>query len=89
APDSWGLDPDALRAAITERTRAVVPVHLYGYPARIAELTEIARDHDLFVLEDAAAAIGAALGNRTVGSWGDMAAFSFQGAKIVVAGEGG
>lgn len=89
APDSWGLDPDALRAAITERTRAVVPVHLYGYPARIDELTEIARDHDLFVLEDAAAAIGAALGNRTVGSWGDMAAFSFQGAKIVVAGEGG
>jgi perosamine synthetase len=88
-PDSWGLAPDALTRAITERTRAVVPVHLYGYPARMPELVEIADAHGLFVLEDAAAAVGAGVAGRPVGSWGDMAAFSFQGAKVVVAGEGG
>lgn len=87
--DSWGLAPDALQHAITERTRAVIPVHLYGYPARIDRLRTIADEHGLFVLEDAAAAVGAAVGDRAVGSWGDMAAFSFQGAKVVVAGEGG
>ncbi len=48
--DSWGLDPDGLRDVITERTRAVVPVHLYGYPARMNEIREICTEHDLFVL---------------------------------------
>jgi perosamine synthetase len=86
---TWCLDPDSLRAAIGPRTRAVMPVHLYGYPARMDALSAVAREHGLLVLEDAAPAVGATVAGRTAGSWGDMAAFSFQGAKLLVTGEGG
>jgi perosamine synthetase len=88
-PRSWCLDPAAFAAAITSRTRAVIPVHLYGHPAPMAEILAAAREHSLFVLEDAAAAVGAECGGRRVGGIGDAGAFSFQGAKLLVAGEGG
>ncbi|MCR4411781.1 MAG: aminotransferase class I/II-fold pyridoxal phosphate-dependent enzyme [Thermoguttaceae bacterium] len=88
-PDTWCLDPASFEAAITERTRAVIPVHLYGHPARMDRIVEIARRHGLFVVEDAAPAIGAEFQGRRVGALGDVGCFSFQGAKLVVTGEGG
>ncbi len=87
--DSWCLDPKSFEAAITERTKAVMPVHLYGHPARMDKIMEIARKHNLFVIEDAAPAIGAEFRGQKTGTFGDFAAFSFQGAKLVVIGEGG
>jgi perosamine synthetase len=86
---TWCLDPDTLRAAIGPRTRAVIPVHLYGYPAAMDAIRTVAEECELFVLEDAAPAAGATVRGRPVGSWGQMAAFSFQGAKLLVTGEGG
>ena len=86
---SWCLDPEAVRAAITPRTRAIMPVHLYGHPARMDAITSIAREHNLRVVEDAAPSIGAEVAGRRTGSFGDTAAFSFQGAKLLVTGEGG
>jgi perosamine synthetase len=86
---TWCLDPDSLRLAIGPNTRAVIPVHLYGYPARMNAIRGLADEHGLYVLEDAAPAVGAAVSGRPIGSWGHMAAFSFQGAKLLVTGEGG
>ena len=88
-PATWCLDPAALEAALTPRTRAVMPVHLYGQPAPMEEITAIARAHGIHVVEDAAPAVGAEVGGRRVGTFGDFAAFSFQGAKLLVTGEGG
>lgn len=88
-PDSWCLDPVSFERAITERTRAVIPVHLYGHPARMDKIMDIARQHKLYVVEDAAPAIGAEFQGQRMGTFGDFAAFSFQGAKLVVTGEGG
>jgi perosamine synthetase len=87
--DSWCLDPDSFRAAITTKTKAVIPVHLYGHPARMDRIIEIARQHGLYVVEDAAPSIGAEYHGQRTGSFGDIAGFSFQGAKLVVTGEGG
>ena len=87
--DSWCLDPASFEAVITERTKAVIPVHLYGHPAKMDKIMEIAKKHDLYVIEDAAPAIGAEFKGQKVGTFGDFAAFSFQGAKLVVTGEGG
>lgn len=86
---TWCLDVDSARRAITPRTRAVMPVHLYGHPANMVALTRLAREHGLFVVEDAAPALGAEVNGRKVGSLGHVAAFSFQGAKIMTTGEGG
>ena len=87
--DSWCLDPASFEAAITERTKAVIPVHLYGHPGRMDKIMKIARRHNLYVVEDAAPAIGAEFKGQKMGTFGDFAAFSFQGAKLVVTGEGG
>ena len=75
------MNMDAFRAAITPRTEAVIPVHLYGQPVNMDEITVLARQHGLFVLEDAAQAIGARWSGRAAGTWGDAAAFSFYPAK--------
>ena len=83
------LDPSAVEAAVTPRTRAIVPVHLYGHPAAMDRLTPIAAEHGLAVVEDAAQAHLAALGGRPVGTFGEVAAFSFYPTKNMTAGEGG
>ncbi len=89
-PDSGNLDPSELEAAITPRTAAVVPVHLYGRPADMDAITRIARRHGLLVVEDACQAHGARRRGRRVGSLGDAAAFSFYPAKNLGAfGDGG
>ena len=89
-PDTALIDPDRIRAAITARTRAIMPVHLYGQPADMAAITAIAAEHGLFVLEDACQAHGARDGGRRVGGIGDAGAFSFYPAKNLGAqGDGG
>ena len=80
-PRAYTLDPAAVEAAITPRTRALLPVHLYGTPADMDALLELAQRHELVVIEDAAQAHLARIGERPVGSLGDAAAFSFYPGK--------
>ena len=89
-PDSFTLDPEQLQTAITSRTRAVIPVHLYGQPAALDRVLEIAREHDLYVIEDCAQASGATYQGKRVGSFGDISCFSFYPTKNLGAiGDGG
>jgi dTDP-4-amino-4,6-dideoxygalactose transaminase len=89
-PNSYNLDPSLIEAAITEKTRAIIPVHLFGLPADMAPISEIARDHRLTVIEDAAQAIGARYDGRCVGTFGDFGCFSFFPSKnLGGAGDGG
>lgn len=88
-PHTFCLDSAAVAAAVTSRTTAIMPVHLYGHPAAMDRLTEIGERHDLLILEDAAQAHGAALHGQTVGTWGRVAAFSFYPTKNMTTGEGG
>ena len=89
-PVTSTLDPRLLEAAITPRTKAVIPVHLYGYPADMPAILAIARAHQLYVIEDACQAHGARLGGQRIGSFGDAACFSFYFSKNLGAyGEGG
>jgi dTDP-4-amino-4,6-dideoxygalactose transaminase len=88
-PDSYNLDPDRIEAAITPRTRAIMPVHLYGNPADMPRIREIADRHGLLVIEDAAQAHGAEIGGRRIGAWGDSACFSFYPTKNMTTAEGG
>jgi perosamine synthetase len=86
---SFNLDPDEVAAKITGRTRGIMAVHLYGHPADLDPILELAEKHGLFVLEDAAEAVGARYKNRIIGGHGTCAAFSFFGNKIITTGEGG
>lgn len=88
-PETYNLDLDAVEAAITERTKCVMPVHLYGNPAEMDALKELAERHDLKVLGDAAQAHGAAIGARKVGTFGDCECFSFYPTKNMTTAEGG
>ena len=89
-PQTFTMDPAKVEAAITPRTKAIIPVHLYGQPADMDPIVEIARRHGLIVIEDAAQAHGAEYKGRRVGSLGDMACFSFYPGKNLGAyGEGG
>jgi len=89
-PRTFNMNPDALQAAISPRTKAIVPVHLYGHPADMDPILEVARKHNLVVIEDAAQAHGATYKGRSAGSVGDIACFSFYPTKNLGAyGEGG
>jgi 3-amino-5-hydroxybenzoate synthase len=88
-PDDYCIDPDAVRAAITPRTRAIVPVHMAGHVADMDALAEIARKHGLKIIEDAAHGHGAEWKGRRVGALADHGMFSFQSGKLMTAGEGG
>jgi len=89
-PDYYTLDPNKLDAAITKQTKAIIPVHLYGQPADILPILDIAKKHGLRLIEDCAQAHGAMYRGRRVGSWGDMACFSFYPTKNLGAlGDGG
>lgn len=83
------IDPERVAGAVTPRTRAVVPVHLYGRPCEMDRIEAIAREHDLLVVEDAAHAIEASWHGRKVGTIGDLTCFSFYVTKNVTTGEGG
>lgn len=88
-PDSFCIAPTAMQRAVTARTRAIVPVHLYGHPADMTAISAVAREHDLLVVEDAAQAHGARWAGRHVGTFGDAGAFSLYPTKNMTAAEGG
>ena len=87
--ETWNLDAELIESKITARTKGIIAVHLYGQPAAMSGLKEIARRHNIFLLEDAAEAHGATYDGKTIGSVGDAAAFSFYANKIITTGEGG
>jgi perosamine synthetase len=88
-PSYWCLDPRELERAITERTKAVMVVHLYGHPCDMDAIMEVAERRGLYVVEDAAEAHGAEYKGRKVGGFGHVSSFSFYGNKIITTGEGG
>lgn len=83
------IDPEAIKKAITPKTKAIMLVHNFGIPAEMDEIMAIAQEYGLKVIEDAAPALGSEYKGKKAGSFGDIACFSFQGAKIAVTGEGG
>jgi perosamine synthetase len=88
-PDYWCVDPGAVKTNITDRTKAIILVHLYGHPCDIDPILEMARSRNLFVIEDCAEAHGAQYKGKKVGSFGDISCFSFYGNKTITTGEGG
>ena len=89
SPVNYCIDPDRVEEAITPRTKAIIPVHLGSSIAELDRLTEIAKKHNLTLIEDCAHAHGSKWRGKGVGSWGDMGSWSFQSSKIMTAGEGG
>lgn len=87
--ESWTIDPASVESLITSRTRAVIPVHMYGHPSDMHAICTLAERHGIAVVEDAAPSIGAECRGRRTGGFGDFGCFSFQGAKLMVTGEGG
>jgi perosamine synthetase len=88
-PQTWCLSADAFEAAVTERTRAVIAVDLYGGMPDMTALLEVAQRHDVVIVEDAAEAVGSEFGGRRAGSFGSTSVFSFHGSKTLTTGEGG
>jgi perosamine synthetase len=88
-PKTWCLDPEKIESRITPRTKAIMAVHMYGHPCDMPSILEIARRHDLAVIEDCAEAHGAEIAGRKVGTFGGAGCFSFYGNKILTTGEGG
>jgi perosamine synthetase len=87
--DSWCIDPKAIEKAITPKTKAIIPVHLYGQACDMATIMDIANKYNLKVIEDCAEAHGAMFDGKKVGSFGDIGCFSFYGNKVITTGEGG
>ncbi|NMM48030.1 aminotransferase class I/II-fold pyridoxal phosphate-dependent enzyme [Marinigracilibium pacificum] len=93
--DTWNMDPEALEYAIKDRLskgkkpKAIIPVHLYGMPAKMPEIIEIARKYEIPVIEDAAESLGASINGKKTGTFGDLAILSFNGNKIITTSGGG
>ena len=87
--DSWQMNCEDLESKITDKTKAIMVVHLYGHPCDMDKIMSIARKYNLFVIEDCAEAIGSEYKGKKVGSFGDVACFSFFGNKTITCGEGG
>lgn len=88
-PNTWVIGAREIEAVLSKNTRAVIPVHLYGYPCPMVEICNLARLHNVHVIEDTAEAFGATVEGRPVGSFGAAASFSFFGNKTITTGEGG
>lgn len=86
---TWQMDPEDVRKKITNKTKAIMAVHLYGHACDMDELSKIAKEYDLFLIEDCAEAIGSKFKDQHVGTFGDIATFSFFGNKSITTGEGG
>src|SRR5262249_55753925 len=86
---SYCLDPDLAEAAITPRTKAIIAVHMGGHPADLNRLGEIAKRHEIHLIEDSAHAHGSEWRGTKIGTFGTAATFSFQSSKLMTAGEGG
>ncbi len=87
--NTWNMDPAAVEEAITKRTRAIIPVHLYGNPCDMDEINRIAEKHNLYVVEDASESLGAKYKGRYTGTFGDFGCLSFNGNKTITTGGGG
>jgi perosamine synthetase len=87
--ETWQIDTNDVRNKITSKTKAIIAVHLYGHPCDMDKLTQIAKEHNLFLIEDCAEAIGSKYNGKHVGTFGDLATFSFFGNKTITTGEGG
>jgi perosamine synthetase len=87
--ETWQMDPEDIRGKITSNTKAILVVHLYGHPCEMDEILKIAKENDLYVIEDCAEAIGSMYKGKYVGTFGDISAFSFFGNKTITTGEGG
>jgi perosamine synthetase len=87
--NSWCIDPKEIEKAITPKTKAIIPVHIYGQSCDMGAIMKIAKKHNLKVIEDCAEAHGAMYGGKKVGSFGDIGCFSFFGNKVITTGEGG
>jgi len=87
--DTWCIDPKSIKKAVTPKTKAIIPVHIYGHSVNMNEINKIAKQYNLYVIEDAAEAHGAEYKDKKVGSIGDIGTFSFYGNKIITTGEGG
>lgn len=88
-PNTFNIDVTKIEEKITSRTKAIMPVHLYGLASNMDEIMRIAKKHNLYVIEDAAEAHGASINGKIVGGIGDVGSFSFFGNKIITSGEGG
>ena len=86
---SWCINPSSIVRLINKKTKAIMPVHLYGHPSDMITILSIAKKYNLKVIEDAAPSLGAGIDHRKTGSFGNVAGFSFQGAKLLSTGEGG
>lgn len=87
--DTWQIDPEDIRKKITPKTKAIMPVHLYGQACDMDEIMKIAKEYNLYVIEDCAEAFGTLYKNKHVGTFGDISCFSFFGNKTITTGEGG
>jgi len=87
--ESLTLDPQAVEDNITDRTKAILPVHMVGHPAKMDAICEIAKKHDLYVIEDVAQACGGRYKGKYLGTWGDVGCTSLDSFKVIAAGEGG
>ena len=87
--ETYGLDSEDVKEKITEKTKAIIPIHYGGCPCKIRELKEIAEDHNLLLIEDAAESLGARIGDKKVGTFGDSTMLSFCQNKIITTGDGG
>jgi len=87
--ETFGLDPESIKEKITSKTVAILPVHYGGCPCKIKEIKDIAEDHNLILIEDAAESLGAKIKDKLVGTFGDSSIFSFTPTKIISTGEGG
>jgi dTDP-4-amino-4,6-dideoxygalactose transaminase len=88
-PETYNINPDLIPRAITSKTRVIIPVHLFGQPCEMDKIMEIAKKHDLYIIEDVAQALGARHNNVKVGKLSDLAIFSFGPGKSITSGEGG
>ncbi|HJV35054.1 DegT/DnrJ/EryC1/StrS aminotransferase family protein [Geomonas sp.] len=88
-PDSWQMDPEDVKRKLTPKTKGVMVVHLYGHPCDMDPIVELCRERSIFLIEDCAEAFGSLYKGRHVGSFGDIATYSFFGNKTITTGEGG
>jgi len=88
-PQTWQIDPSKIREKIGKKTKAIMAVHIYGHPCDMKQIKKIAKENNLYIIEDCAEAIGSSIDNKHAGSFGDIATFSFFGNKTITTGEGG
>ena len=88
-PESWNIDLEQIRRNVTKKTKAIIPVHLYGNPCNMDAITEIAKDHGIHAIEDATESLGATYKAKQTGTFGDFGCFSFNGNKLITTGGGG